>query len=590
MPARVRLAFGRWGPVLPVVALVAALGLPALPSGEHALPGPGSSGALGASGGQGGTVADALSGLVVLCAAVRAVRLARRPLTRTAAVVLGLPVVGFAVAATGAPDIAGGLAGLARYLQVFVLVPAAVLLLIRDRAQLRLVAWAFVALALWEGGLGVVQYATGTGASYMGSDVRAVGTFGPGDVMGMATTVAYGMVCAVGMALGVGEGARVRARGAAGAGRSPWGRQVSRKHLADSAHRTDSGHQAGSAHPAGSGRQASWGRQVHSERKSSWGRERVAALVCAVLLVVPLAVSFSRGAWIATVVACAAQLLLTGLRRFIVVAAALAASLAVLVGGVGVGSSMLEQRLTSISHVADAPDQSVVDRYTMWSAALGMWREHPLTGVGMKGFPAYRDSHASLALSSGSDTEGAGAAFRRQPLLSPHNMYLLVLGEQGLLGIVGLGGSWAALLVCGVSRTVVARRRASRPSRLAWTPLRGRTGAGRPAVGAPAVGAPAGERGARPASAAGSALDCGLVACGLLIWQLMDFAYADIGGPSTVLTAVVLGVAAWWGVGARALGAAGAERNSRTSGAGGQGGVRPASPASGKAARAGAGR
>ena len=37
---------------------------------------------------------------------------------------------------------------------------------------------------------------TGTGASYMGEDIRAVGTFGPSDVMGMATVVAYGLVVA----------------------------------------------------------------------------------------------------------------------------------------------------------------------------------------------------------------------------------------------------------------------------------------------------------------------------------------------------------------------------------------------------------
>lgn len=45
------------------------------------------------------------------------------------------------------------------------------------------------------------------------------------------------------------------------------------------------------------------------------GRTRTAALVCAGLLCVPLVVSFSRGAWIATVLACALQLVLSGLRR-----------------------------------------------------------------------------------------------------------------------------------------------------------------------------------------------------------------------------------------------------------------------------------
>ncbi|PZH02136.1 hypothetical protein C1I97_21805 [Streptomyces sp. NTH33] len=38
-----------------------------------------------------------------------------------------------------------------------------------------------------------------------------------------------------------------------------------------------------------------------------------------------------------------------------------------------------------------------------------------------------------LALSSGAEIAGAGAAYQRQALLSPHNMYLLVLSEQGLV-------------------------------------------------------------------------------------------------------------------------------------------------------------
>ncbi|MGW0583577.1 O-antigen ligase family protein, partial [Streptomyces sp. NPDC002920] len=175
----------------------------------------------------------------------------------------------------------------------------------------------------------------------------------------------------------------------------------------------------------------------------------------------------------------------------------------VLVGGFGVGSDMLQQRISSITQVTDAPDQSVTDRYTLWAAAVGMWREQPLTGVGLKGFPEHRDAHASLALSAASDTDGAGSGFVRQPLLSPHNMYLLVLSEQGLIGLLALAGGWLALLAGGLRRLFLVRR-------------------------------------------SGPGLDCALVACGLLVWQLTDFAYADIGGPSTVLTAVVLGLAAWW--------------------------------------------
>jgi O-antigen ligase len=405
-------------PVLPVVAVPALLALP--PTTDGAGP------------------ADVVSGLVVVHCVTRLVRERRRPLSPAAAVVLGLPVVGLAVAAMGASSTEAGLTGLGRYLQVFVLVPAAVLLLLRDRADFRLLAWSLVGLALWQGAVGVHQYVTGTGASYQGENIRAVGTFGPHDVMGMAAAVSLGLVCAAGIALG---------------------------------------------------------------RASV--RQRVTAAGCAVALLLPLAVSFSRGAWIATALTCTVQLVLTGLRRALKVAAAVVAAGVILVGGFGVGSALLQQRIDSIAQVADAPDQSVVDRYTLWAAATGMWRQQPLTGVGLKGFPDYRDGHATLALSSASDIDGAGVTYERQPLLSPHNMYLLLLSEQGLIGLLGLAGCWLALLVGGLRRLQRVRD-------------------------------------------GGPGLDCALVACGLLVWLLTDFVYGDIGGPSTVLTAVVLGLAAWW--------------------------------------------
>ncbi|MFD7290062.1 O-antigen ligase family protein [Streptomyces sp. NPDC059863] len=435
-------AAGPWGHVLrrsahllPAVAVVALLAVDSAPAGD------GSAGS--------GSVADAASGLLVLYCLVRVLRDRARPLTRTAALVLGLPVLGVTVAAISAHDPAASLPGVARYLQIFVLVPGALLLLLRDRRDFRLVAGSVVVLALVQGAIGVTQYLTGTGASYMGEEIRAVGTFGPTDVMGMATVVAYGLVISLGFAL---------SPGAVGRGR-------------------------------------------HAARV-----RRAVALGCAGLLAVPLALSFSRGAWIATAVAVAVQLTLSGPRRAVVVTLVTGALGVVLVGGLGIGSQMITERLDSITRVTDAPDQSVTDRYTMWAAATGMWREHPVTGVGLKGFPAHRDSHASLALSAASDTEGAGLGFQRQPLLSPHNMYLLVLSEQGLLGIVALAGSWAALLVRALRRLPAAHR--------------SRTGA-----------------------------DCGLAVTGLLVWQLVDFSYADIGGPSTVLTAVMLGLAARWALG-----------------------------------------
>ncbi|MEV8565951.1 O-antigen ligase family protein [Streptomyces sp. NPDC051322] len=388
------------------------------------------------------SAADAASAFLVLFCAVRLLRRRARPLTPAAAVVLGAPAVGIAVATVTAGDPFAALPGFVRYLQIFVLVPAAVVLLLRDARDFRVVAGSFVVLAVIQGGFGVYQYATRTGASYRGSDIRAVGTFGPTDVMGMATVVAYGLVIATAIAL----------RPARGAPR----------------------------------------------------RLRPVAIGFAVALIVPLALSFSRGSWIATLLACLAVVLCAGFRQAFRVLPAAVALGVVLVGGFGVGTQLIQQRVSSITQVTDAPDQSVTDRYTMWAAAVRMWRAEPVTGVGLKGFPAHRDGDSSLGLSSGSDTEGAGQGYRRQPLLSPHNMYLLVLSEQGLIGATALIGSWAALLVGTVRRLVAARR--SRDA----------------------------------------AEDCGPVAAGLMIWQAVDFLYGDIGGPSTALSGIVFGLVAWW--------------------------------------------
>ncbi|GAB7033348.1 O-antigen ligase family protein [Streptomyces sp. NPDC021749] len=387
------------------------------------------------------TPADAASAVLVVVCGLRLLRHRPRPLGRTAALVLGAPVAALALATVTSADPAASLPGLVRHLQIFVLVPGALLLTLRDARDFRVLAGALVLLALVQGAIGVHQYLTATGASYMGREVRAVGTFGPLDVTGMATAVGYGLTAALALGLAPGPGA------------------------------------------------------------PRW--QRPAALTCAAVLTVPLAVSFGRGAWIATAVAGAAVVLGAGARIAVPALAVPAAVAVVLAGGAGAGSDLLGERLASIGAVSDAPDRSVTDRYALWAAAAGTWRDHPLTGAGLKQFPAERDGHAPLGLSSGGDTAGAGVAFRREPLLSPHNMYLLALAEQGLIGASVLVGGWAVLLVCGVRRLGAARR-------------------------------------------ARRATDCGLVATGLLIWQAVDFLSADIGGPSTVLTAVALGLVGRW--------------------------------------------
>ncbi|PCG85276.1 hypothetical protein CIB93_14910 [Streptomyces sp. WZ.A104] len=425
---------GGWRSRWPLLPLIATVLLPALPYGVF-----------GGGGGPAVGPADIASGIAVLVCVGRLLYLRQRPLGAAAALVLGLPAVGFAVATVTAADPAAALPGLVRYLQVFVLVPVAVFLLLKDALGFRIVAGSLVVLAVVQGVTGVHQYVTGTGASYMGEEIRAVGTFGPSDIMGMATVVAYGLLAAAACAL----------------------------------------------RPPGSA--------------PAWLRP--CAAVVAVALIVPLTLSFSRGVWIATAVAVLAALALTGRRQALTSLAVLGAAGVVLVGGLGIGSEMIAERAASVTQVTRAPDRSVSDRYAMWSAAGSMWREQPATGVGLKGFADHRDAHASIGLSSGSDTAGAGQEFRRQALLSPHNMYLLILCEQGLIGLTAVLGSWAAILVGAVRRLAQARSRGH------------------------------------------AALDCGLAAVALMTWQSVNFLYADIGGPTTVLSGVVLGLAAWWALG-----------------------------------------
>ncbi len=426
----------RWAPMGPTVATVLVLCAPAQTSDVT------TSGNV--------TVPDAASMVLVVWCLVRLLRGRGGRLTPTAAVVLGAPAVAFAVTTAASADPSASLPGFVRYLQIFVVVPAAVLLMMRDTKDFRLLCGALVLLALVQGSVGVVQNLTGTGASYMGQNIRAVGTFGALDIMGMSTVVSYGLVAAFALCL---------------------------------------------AAPAESPKLL-----------------RIGALCCAAALLVPLVLSYSRGAWIATVAACTVVLLLAALRKALVAFAALTAVMVVLVGGFGVGSTMVEERLSSIADVNSAPDRSVTDRYSLWSAATSIWQDDPATGVGPKNFPAYRDGHAPVGLSSGSDTAGAGTQFQREPLLSPHNMYLLVLSEQGLIGVMAFVGGGTALTVCGLRRLHSARRAS---------------------------------RSAGAADAPGTS-DCGLVAVGLIVWQTVDFLYADIGGPSTVLTALVLGAVAWW--------------------------------------------
>jgi len=335
-----------------------------------------------------------------------------------------------------------------RYVQLFALVPAAVALAVRRRRDVMLVCGAVLAAALFEGAVGTWQYVTGTGASFAGQSVRAVGTFGAQEVMSMALVVAYGLIVAVGLALVL------------------------------------------------------------------KGQARLALLVVAAVLTVPLMLSLSRGAVIATVFAIGVMALTANPKLALRIGVFGGAAAVIVVGvagpqlGVqspGQAGTVVAARIATIASAASAPDRSVQDRYDLWQAALGAWRDHPVTGVGLKQFPFFRDSYAPLSLSSGSDVADPALGFRREPLLSPHNMYLLVLSEQGIAGLVGFCALLITLALMTAFRANQARRTAGPQGRL-----------------------------------------FSVAATGVVAWTLVNYAFGDIGGPTTVLTSVLLGLAMWW--------------------------------------------
>ncbi|MBX6765751.1 MAG: O-antigen ligase family protein, partial [Actinomadura rubrobrunea] len=385
------------------------------------------------------TPADLASAAVVAVAAVLVVA-ARRRLPPRALVAFGPVIVTLGLTTVCSTDIAASLPGAVRFLQIFVLVPLAVTAVVRDRRDLLPICAAVLAAAVFEAGYGIVQVATGTGASYEGRPVRAVGTFGAMDVMALATVVGYGLVVTLAFLL---------------------------------------------ARPS-RGRPAA-----------------VTALLWAVLAVqaAALVLSLSRGAWIAVGAAAA---LMTVLRdRMLALRAAVAAGAVAVVaaGALGPGAQTVVERARSITASTSTPDQSVVDRYSLWSAAADIWRDHPVTGIGVKNFAAYRDTYAPIQLSGASDTSDSVNGFVRQELRSPHNQYLLVLSEQGLLGISGFAVLLGVLLV-GLARPPAMPGRSARRDAV-W-----------------------------------------LVATGFMKVVLVDFLYGDLGGPTSVLTSVMLGVTA----------------------------------------------
>lgn len=232
-------------------------------------------------------------------------------------------------------------------------------------------------------------------------------------------------------------------------------------------------------------------------------RRRWLGLGLVVALSFPLVFSLSRGYWIAAAVGIVVILFLSEPRRATALVVAGGISLAILAGITSEDSGLLGERFSSIfTSFSSGADQSVQDRYTLWGASLEMWTDHPLTGVGIKNFPNFKATYTSLSFTGSSGKYTPEGGFEYTEILSPHNMYMLVLAEQGFLGILAF---LALLLSLGVAG------------------LRGLQGL------------------------EGSSIEkvFGLLALGFLATYLTSSLYGDVGGSTMVLNAVLFGCLIW---------------------------------------------
>jgi len=187
--------------------------------------------------------------------------------------------------------------------------------------------------------------------------------------------------------------------------------------------------------------------------------------VAFVALAVPILLAGSRAAWVMYALVCLviAWRETRSKRMFALV---LAISL-VLVAGVGALAlrdsqgfgARIERSLLVLRGTESAVDTASAGRLSIWRTALAMWRAHPVTGVGVRGFryayPAYaapKDSFVDTA----SDT-GASHA---------HQIVLEILSETGVIGLLfWIAG--AAFAVRAWLRADAAARRRSRAPALA---------------------------------------------------------------------------------------------------------------------------
>lgn len=156
------------------------------------------------------------------------------------------------------------------------------------------------------------------------------------------------------------------------------------------------------------------------------------AAACTALLFGGVYLSGSRGTFVACAVAVAAYLICSGVRlRTLAMVAVSAAALLVVPG---VGSRLFSFGLESEFTQRAAEDGSALSRLATQRVALEMVRDRPIVGVGPGG---YFDAFGQYAARGQVTIDG---------VIAPHNLYLGLLAETGVIGLV----AFSTLLAVGI--------------------------------------------------------------------------------------------------------------------------------------------
>ncbi|HUO85873.1 MAG TPA: glycosyltransferase, partial [Thermoanaerobaculia bacterium] len=187
--------------------------------------------------------------------------------------------------------------------------------------------------------------------------------------------------------------------------------------------------------------------------KGKRGRRRGLALAAAGLLVAGTVLTYSRGAVLALVVVVASALVLRGVRtRHLVAGVAVVLAVALLSpAGFTRRLNTLGEMLPGGEEVLD-PDSSFAKRRLVTAAAWRMFLDRPELGVGAGNYATHFFPYAERV--------GTDARLWEEPgeRNFPHNLYLEIAAETGLLGIV----AYAAMLAAVFGSLFVARRRLRR--------------------------------------------------------------------------------------------------------------------------------